>query len=503
MNSEPNIFSTLRRFGTVSGASVFKIPATEIASGDRRLEASYYGSSGYQARRSIETSGFEMTTIGEVATVLQPPIFKRCFVNNPQFGIPYLNGMELMEVFPQPDAYLSRSQTAAIKELVLERDTVVIPDAGVNAGDSVMFTTSEVEGFATTNNTIRIKGKTEKWTSEGLFAYLNSTVGNYLLTRTKYGSCIPHIEPRHVEAIAIPLLPWALMQELTQMIGRTSAMRRESSQLLAESQSQLKRSCYLPDIDAFAKSPSDRSIGSVVTFVESAKARFGNPRGYGETRFDATFHRPLALAIGNHLLSSKGGTTLGRLVFGVRNSSLRKRIYVDDESQGVPLIGGKQLIQWRPVGVNYLSRLLTRNLESEKVHRGWTLVSCGGTLGRCQFVHRNFEGWVMSQDVMRIIPDPSRVFPGFIYAFLASPYGQAQIMQRGYGSVIPRLREFQFDSIAIRVPDDKGEAIDAIITTAFDLRAKAREAEDQAISLLEEAITRGRSYVEAEWGTEY
>jgi len=76
-------------------------------------------------------------------------------------------------------------------------------------------------------------------------------------------------------------------------------------------------------------------------------------------------------------------------------------------------------------------------------------------------------------------------------------------MQRGYGSVIPRLREFQFDSIAIRVPDDKGEAIDAIITTAFDLRAKARAAEDQAISLLEEAITRGRSYVEAEWGTEY
>jgi len=42
-------------------------------------------------------------------------------------------------------------------------------------------------------------------------------------------------------------------------------------------------------------------------------------------------------------------------------------------------------------------------------------------------VHRNFEGRVFRKHVIRIVPDESRVFPGFIYAFLASEYGQIQI----------------------------------------------------------------------------
>ena len=109
----------------------------------------------------------------------------------------------------------------------------------------------------------------------------------------------------------------------------------------------------------------------------------------------------------------------------------------------------------------------------------------------------------MSQDVMRVIPDPTQVFPGFLYAFLASPFGQVQIMQRGYGSIIPRLREFQFHSIAVRVPDDRGEAIHDTVVRAFDLRAEARASEDRAISLLEDSVRRGRTYVEAEWGAEY
>jgi type I restriction enzyme S subunit len=211
----------------------------------------------------------------------------------------------------------------------------------------------------------------------------------------------------------------------------------------------------------------------------------------------------MALAIAKHILQSEGGTTLGSVLQGVRNSSLRKRIYVENAAQGVPLIGGKQLMQWRQMGVKFLSKALTRNLSKETLQEGWTVVSCGGTLGRALYVHRNIDGWAASQHVMRLIPDKSKVFPGFLYAFIASPYGQAQILQRLYGSVISEIRDFQFKTIAVRVPADKGEAIHDTVVQAFDVRADARAAEDQAIGLFEEALRRGRSNVEAEWGAEY
>jgi restriction endonuclease S subunit len=104
---------------------------------------------------------------------------------------------------------------------------------------------------------------------------------------------------------------------------------------------------------------------------------------------------------------------------------------------------------------------------------------------------------------MRVIPNKKKVWPGFIYAFLASPYGQLQIQQRAYGSVIPELRDFQFNSIALRLPQDKGEAIHHKVVQAFDDRADAKAKEDAALSLFMSALANGRAYVESEWGKEY
>jgi hypothetical protein len=69
--------------------------------------------------------------------------------------------------------------------------------------------------------------------------------------------------------------------------------------------------------------------------------------------------------------------------------------------------------------------------------------------------------------------------------------------------VIPRLRDFQFNSIAIRLPGDKGEAIHQKVIRAFDARANAKAKEDSALKLFMSALANGRTYVESEWGKEY
>ncbi len=119
------------------------------------------------------------------------------------------------------------------------------------------------------------------------------------------------------------------------------------------------------------------------------------------------------------------------------------------------------------------------------------------------YVHRNLEGWCVSEQSLRLDANSERVFPGFLYAFLASPYGTIQILQRSHGSVIPQIRDFYFDSIAIGLPKDRGESIHYKVVQAFDARADAKAKEDSALELFMSSLANGRTDVESEWGKEY
>jgi type I restriction enzyme, S subunit len=470
----------------------------EVDVGRRRLQGDYYGSKGYRARRVMEKSGFALQSVEQLSDVVWLGPYRRIFVDNARYGVPFHSSSTMLLANQEPESFISRKLTPNLERLIVHAGTILISCSGTIGNTTIV--TSDMNGSALTQDAIRV---IPRGSIGVLYCFFQSSAGQYLLTTSKSGGVVEHIYEADVGTLKLPVLPKALRSELDRLIDDSCEMRVNANRLLDEAQEQVQCSCYLPDLKDFAPPASFGDDTGAEMFVSSSKARLTADRGFGEIRLDATYHEPVALNIAKHILASKGGTTLGTLLLSVRRSGLRKRTYVEDASLGVPLIGGKQMGQWRPLGINYLSKVLTRNLTKEQVDQGCTLVSCGGTLGRCQYVHRNYEGVVLSEDVMRITTDEHLARSGFVYAFMASRYGQAQIMQRGYGSVIPRLRDFQFRSIAIRVPDDKGEAIHDTVVRAFDLRADARASEDRAISLFEEAIRRGRSYVEAEWGAEY
>jgi type I restriction enzyme S subunit len=502
MIDESAVSAAFNAAWNLSSAEAFATASTEVTTGLHRLEGAFYGSTGYRSARKLRSSGLTLLSVGQKADVQWFGPFTRTYVESPSCGVPFLSSSDMMEARIVPDRFLSKVLTRSLDRLLVQSGSVLVSRSGTVG--NVAMVTADISNMAVSEHAIRVTTHRDQDDWRGLvYCLLQCELGQYLLTRNKSGSVIESLYADDVASLPLPRLPRAFRTELTRLIDDSCEMRVKANRRLDEAQEQVRRSCYLPDLKAFDPPQAFGDDSSAEMFVASSKAGLSPDRGFGELRLDATYHEPVALGISKRILASKGGIELGSLLLGVRNSSLRKRIYVEDAGQGVPLIGGKQLVQWRQLGLKYLSRALTKNLESEKVQNSWTIVSCGGTLGRCQFVHRNFEDCVMSQDVMRVIPDPSKVHPGFIYAFLSSPYGQAQIMQRGYGSVIPRLRDFQFRSIAIRVPDDKGEAVHETVVRAFDLRADARASEDRAINLFEEAIRRGRSYVEAEWGAEY
>lgn len=486
----------------LSSAEAFVAASTEVTTGLHRLEGAFYGSAGYKAIQQLRKSGLMLSTVGTITNIQWLGPMARTYVDSKEAGVPFLSSSDMMQAQLVPDKFVSKELTRRLRELLVEPGTILVSRSGTVG--NVALCTADHDGIAVSEHAIRVRLRQSSHDLRGVvYCLLQSDLGQYLLTRNKSGSVIETLYADDVGSLPLPQLPLRFRGELTRLIDASCELRVKANRLLDEAQEQMQRSCYLPDLKTFAPQHAFGDGSSAEMFITSARARLSADHGFGEVRLDAKYHEPVALALRNAILGSDTGTELRNVVTQIRRSALRQRTYVEDATLGVPLVGGKELMHWRQAGSKYLSRALTRNLSKEGLEKDWTLVTCGGTIGRTMFVHKNYEGWCASEHIMRIVPDEEMCRPGFIYSFLASPFGQVQISQRIHGSVIPQIRDFEFGSIAIRIPKDNGEAVHDTVVRAFDLRADARASEDRAISLFEEAIRRGRSHVEAEWGTEY
>lgn len=481
-------------------AEIWGMEMSKVNEPPRRFEAGFFASEGYRAVDAMHHSGFSMETVGETSSVVWPGVFARRFVKDPGHGAPFMTTSVMMEARPRPSNYLSYKNTKNLDAYLVREGTILISRSGTVG--NVCLATKDIEGWAVSDDAIRVTVHEPDHLGP-VYCFLQSPLGQFLLKKSQTGSVVRHIYEADVSTLPIPHLPRALREELTRLVKQASSLRVEANRLLDEAEAMVQKQLYLPDIEEFYKArPSADDTGATV-FTASARQRvFGQVRT-GRRRLDATAYDPAGTALREHLLAAENGTTLRSLLAGVRNSNLRKRVYVEERSNGVPLMGGKQLMQLRPSDLSLLSKALTKNLKREQVDEGWVVVSCGGTVGRTLLVHRNYNGWVMSQHVMRVIANPGKVAPGFVYAFLASPYGQLQLQQMSYGSVQKELRDFHFQDIAIRIPEDQGKAVHDVAIAGFDARADAMEVEDQAFSLFMTAVKRGRKTIESEWGDQY
>jgi type I restriction enzyme S subunit len=477
----------------------FTVPSDAVLMAGCRMEGSFYGSDGYRAARAMFRSGFKLVDLGGRAKVQWFGPFPRIYVDDPERGIPFLSSSDMMEARLGVDKYVSVALSKNLQSLIVHKGTILISRSGTVG--NVALCTENIEGMAVTEHAIRVIPNNPSELGL-LYSFLQCQAGQFLIKRSRSGSVVESIYEADVSSLIIPLLPRLLVHRLTELIGEVSRLRVEANVLLSDADAQVKSQCGLPYLGTLEADHKAESLSHARLFTVPSEDVYGPENPFGTVRLDATYYNPLATKLRQVILTS-GGRELRAVVLEVRNSRLRKRQYVDDPLVGVPMIGGKQLMQVRPSDVSYLSRALTRNVEEETVQTGWTLVSCGGTLGRTLFVHRNFERWAVSQHVMRLIPNQAEIWPGYLYAFLASPYGQLQVSQRAYGSVIPEIRDFQFYSIAIALPGDRGEDIHDHVVQAFNCRADALSLEDEAIRLFEAAIEEGKQVTEEKWGQEY
>ena len=68
-----------------------------------------------------------------------------------------------------------------------------------------------------------------------------------------------------------------------------------------------------------------------------------------------------------------------------------------------------------------------------------TLVSRSGTIGRMAYARREMAGMWSSEHILKIVPAPNLVRPGYLYTFLSSRFGIPLVTGSTYGAIVQHI----------------------------------------------------------------
>lgn len=469
------------------------VPAHWLYQGEYRLDGGYYTAEANAAFRAVNDCGFEVQALEKLTEPLwYPGRFKRIYAKNPTDGTPFLTASEMLQFRPASTEFLANN-TSAVDICRVQNGWILVTRSGT-VGRCVIVG-KRLAKFAITDDAIRVQAQN---TPVGyLYAYLSSWIGQVLISKDQYGSAIKHLEPHHLASVPVPLPPEEIQAEIHAEIMRAYALRDEANELLDEADRLLHEKLGLPVFDEslvpYLPAPTAPRLPANRPEMPHPKA-FSIRASELADRFDASFHVPIARTAVRLLRDRKYELVqLGSITAGIIVPPRFKRIYVPKE-YGVPLLQGSHLPQMRPYDLKYLSRTQQKNLEQWVIYKEWVLVTCSGTIGRVGLVSSYMDKWAASQHLLRIVPDSSKGHPGYIAAFLMTPYGQHQLTAKIYGGVVDELTED--DTRAVWIPNAPMEIqreIGERVVQAFERKDEASAIEEAAIRKVESLLQKEKA----------
>lgn len=439
---------------------------------DLRLDASFHLSEGQITAKKIANAPVPLTTLDkETSSIFSGNIFKRAYVNSPEFGYGYLTGSDMMKSDINSGKFISKKYTKQVDKLRIGKHWILVSCSGTLG--NVVFTNDDFTDKIGTHDLIRIIPSEDGIKAGYLYAFLASKYGYSLLVQSSYGGVVKHIEPHHIKNLPIPILPEKQQEEIHQLIVDAAQLRVEANRLLNEA---------VAEIEALFSFEKREKIFSTKISQIKAGDKYTN-----ENRLECDFYQPSTLFLEKQIKANFQYDHLGNLCKSVTISNLRARVFVE---KGITLFTGQSLGLMKPDMSKQMSRKFTKNIESNTTRDGDVLITAFGTLGKVEYCFQNFySGVFASQQIARVRVDEDKIDSGYISLFLKSKVGQALIMKYKTGSVIEWANWNNFSSILIPIPEDKGKLFGEKARRITKYFEDAYQKETQAIQLIENEIS--------------
>ncbi|MGZ8159762.1 MAG: restriction endonuclease subunit S [Methylobacter sp.] len=448
---------------------------SEVAGAGLRLEASAYALEARHALAELRACRHAVKPLLGSEGLCQDAHnafrFARIYVG-PDNGVPFLSSSDIIGLRPERGRYLSKKHTKRLEDLKIKPWDVLVSCSGTIG--NVGLASPRMAEWALSQHAIRITAP-DSDTAGYVAAFLRSNWGRAQLTGVTYGSVVQHIEPHHLKQVWIPNLPAIRRIEIGRAFVEAAKKRDEANVLLDAADKALGDALKLPPLPK----PSG---GPMVSTVRASQ--------WGK-RLDAAFHNPTARWVVEQLerngieLVLLGDESLTSAIRAV--TKFRKRVYVP--KGGIPLLSSKQLFQIDPIDVKGLAKGAHEDdLAEIALDPGMVTITCSGTIGRVQIVPAYMKGWAANQHAIRLIA-PTDQMAAYLYAWLASEYGEALITRFSYGSVILELDRFMVAKIPVPlVVESQRNAIAALVLDANRLRDEAWNLEQAALAQLRKEI---------------
>lgn len=172
---------------------------------------------------------------------------------------------------------------------------------------------------------------------------------------------------------------------------------------------------------------------------------------------------------------------------GIYNGPMFRRNYVDSRMHGVPFLTSGSMLRADLSDVGLLRR---KDAESPKLcylrlTRGTTLISCSGSIGRTVYARPDMEGMWASQDIMKVVPNPATVPPGFLFAYLSSKFGVPMVTSGTYGAIIQHIEPEHIATLPVpRLGNAVETEIHDLVEEAAMLRAGAAKAIRETVAAI-------------------
>lgn len=322
------------------------------------------------------------------------------------------------------------------------------------------------DGVCYANNVCRIMAN-NNIPNGFIYAFMTSKYGYAQLNNNASGSVVRYIEAPGIKRTLVPRLSETFQMKVDDLIQETVRLRANAAEALKKAHELINNqfSTALP-----------RFTNSVV----SSKTIFSSQLH----RFDSNYYVSAGKFYDLLVRTEFQWKSLGELSERIWRPDIFKRTYVKN---GIPFLSSSDIMLSIPQSEKQISRRMP-NSDAFLVKEKWILVPRSGTIGEVVYTTSQHAQKLVSEDVIRIIPNDI-LRSGYIYAFLSSSIGKALIQRSIFGSVIQHIEPPLLETIPIPVLSDiKMKEIADLAEIHRMCWGKAAELELEAISLVESEI---------------